>query len=40
VIGISRAGTPRLIASIMNSEVWNCSWRSTSCGSTDERTAR
>ena len=40
VIGISFAGTPRLIASIMNSDVWNCSWRSTSCGSTDERTAR
>ena len=26
---------PRLIASIMNSEVWNCSWRRTSWGRTD-----
>ena len=36
----SVAGTPRLIASIMNSEVWNCSWRSTSWGRTVARTAR
>jgi len=40
VTGISFAGIPRLIASIMNSDVWNCSWRSTSCGSTLARTAR
>ena len=32
--GTSLAGMPRLIASIMNSEVWNCSWRRTSCGRT------
>src|SRR5215208_6547023 len=30
VTGTSLAGTPRLIASIRNSEVWNCSWRRTS----------
>ena len=33
-------GDARLIASIMNSEVWNCSWRRTSWGRTVVRTAR
>ena len=40
VTGTSLAGMPRLIASIRNSEVWNCSWRRTSWGRTSARTAR